>query len=153
MATSEDKQVWFHELSRPYRLDAPFPGEVYVCILFANDETITEQEQAAISEQLVGTGCRYAVCARHECSTWDTSVDTAYLATDEHFSPPEETFVMTSWHERESVEDVVFHGLMCTIFDDHNFKRYLVLFIGPRAGLRDQVRRAIQSVWHENDVV
>ena len=152
LATRDKKQIWFHELSRPYRLDAHFPGELYVCILFANDETITKEEQAAVSEQLVRTGCRYAVCAGHECSSWDDSVDFAYLSTNEHFSPPDETFVMTSWHDGDSVEDVVLHGLMCTMFDDHEFTRYLVLFIGPRAGLRDEVRGGIQEVWHDSRV-
>lgn len=150
LATCEEKQIWFHELSRPYRLEAPFPSEQYVCILFANDETITQDEQAAISDQLVRTGCRYAVCAGHECAKWDTSVDMAYLATDENLSPPNETFVMTTWHEDETVEDVIFFGLMCATFDEHNFTRYLVLSIGPRAGLRGEVRRAIQEVWHGN---
>ncbi|MCW5556848.1 MAG: hypothetical protein KIT22_03265 [Verrucomicrobiae bacterium] len=114
-----------------------------------NDETITEAEQAAISEQLVLTGCRYAACAGHECSSWDTSVDMAYLATDKHFSPPDETFVMTSWHERRSVKDVMLFGLMCTNFDDHEFTRYLVLSIGPRAGLRDEVQGGIRKVQSE----
>ena len=79
-------------------------------------------------------------------------MDLAYLATDEHFTPPDETFVMTSWHERDSVEDVIFHGLMCTMFDDHEFTRFLVLFVGSRAGLSDEVRRGIQEVWHDSRV-
>jgi hypothetical protein len=152
LATRVDKQIWFHEFSRPYRLDAPFPGELYVCILFANDETITEEEQAAVSEQLVRTGCRYAVCAGHECSSWDTSVDMAYLATDEHFNPPDETFVLTTWHERDPVEDVILFGLMNTAFGSHDFHRYLILSIGSRAGLRDEVRRGIPSVWRDTRV-
>ena len=148
LATRDEKQIWFHELSRPYRCDVPFPGELYVCILFANDETISNEEQAAVSEQLVRTGCRYAVCAGYECSSWDTSVDTAYIATDRSLA--DETFVMTSWHEGDSVEDVISFGLMCTDFDEHEFTRYLILFVGQRAGLRDEVMRGIQEVWHDS---
>jgi hypothetical protein len=118
LAIRDAKQIWFNEISRSYRFDVPFAGELYVCILFANDETITNEEQAAVSEQLVRTGCRYAVCAGYECSSWDTSVDTAYIATDRSLA--DETFVMTSWHQGKSVEDVISFGLMCTDFDEHS---------------------------------
>lgn len=143
LATRDEKQIWLQELAPPYRLEAPFPGELYVCILFANDEAITPEEQARVSEQLVGTGCCYAVCAGHQCSSWDDSVDLAHLATGEG----EEKFVMTSWHENETVADVIFFGLLNTSFDEHDFTRYLVLLVGPQAGLRDEVKRGIRKVW------
>jgi hypothetical protein len=142
VATAGERQVWLHELARPYRLETPFPGEEYVCILFANDETITPEEQEAISEQLVATGCRYAVCAGHRCSTWDDSVDLAYLATDESFSPPDETFVTTTWHEGEPIEEVLHFGFNLT----GAFTRFLVLLVGPGA----EVRRAIPACWQSS---
>jgi hypothetical protein len=147
IATRDEKEVWYQELSRPYGLRVPFPGELYVCILFVHDPAVTQEEQAKLSEQIVQSGCRYAVCAGHACSTWDDSVDLAYLATDPNFAPPEETFVMTTWHEDESIEDVVFYGLMNTMFDDHEFFKYLVLTLGHHATFREELDAAIDSVW------
>ena len=148
LATRDKKQIWFRELSRPYRFEVPFPDELYVCILFANDETISNEEQAAVSDELVRTGCRYAVCAGYECSSWDTSVDLAYLAMDPSLT--NETFVMTSWHDGDSIEDVISFGLMWTDFDNHEFTRYLILFVGQRASLRDEVMKGIHEVWPDS---
>ena len=57
---------------------------------------------------------------------------------------------MTTSHKDESVENVIFFGLMNTAFDTHDFDRFLILFVGPRVGLRDDVESAIRSVWYGN---
>ena len=59
---------------------------------------------------------------------------------------------MTRSHEGESVEDVMFFGLMNTSFGSNEFDRFLVLFVGPRAGLRGEVQKAIESVWYQHHV-
>lgn len=146
IAVKGEKQVWFHDLPRPCHLDDPFAGEPYVCILFANDPSITPQERSDMSRRLVETGCRYAVCAGHECSAWDDAVDWACLEMDQNFSPPDKSLVMTSWHADDSVAEVVHFGLMCTNFDQHDFRRYLVLSIGTAPELRDAVRAGIRAV-------
>ncbi len=151
LATRDDKQIWFQEVSRPYQLDPPFPGELYVCILFVNDETISAEEQQTLSAQIISSDCRYAVCAGHKCSTWDDSIDMASLVAED-FENSDEAFVMTTWHENDSVKDVMFYGLMNTMFGEHEFHHYLVLFIGSRDGLREEVQRAIQSIWYERRV-
>jgi hypothetical protein len=122
---------------------------MYVGVVFANDESITNDEQNLISDQLVQTNCRYAVCAGHKCSTWDDSVDWAYLVTV-NYEPNDDAFVMTSWHTDESVQDVIFFALHCTNFDDHDFQRYLVLAVGPRPDLRGAILRGIRSVWYSD---
>jgi len=79
-------------------------------------------------------------------------LDTACIETDPDYQPPDEAFTMTTSHEGESVEDVMFFGLMNTSFSSHSFDRFFVLFVDARAGLREDVQTAIQSVWYENHV-
>ena len=145
----ESKEIWFSQLVKPYNLSDSFDGEPFVCIIFNNDKIISSGDQQLISEKLVSLNCRYAVCAGCDCSSWDDSIDFAYISTDENYDPPEDTLVMTTWHEDESVSEVMFFGLNCTHFDDHDFKKYLVLFVGQRDGLLDQVKKAIKSEWVE----
>lgn len=59
----------------------------------------------SISEAIVASGARYVSCWGHECSAWDTSIDLAYIATDSDFNPPENRFVVTTWHEDETLEE------------------------------------------------
>ena len=54
---------------------------------------------------------------------------------------------MTTWHDDETVNDIMFFGLNNTNFDDHDFKRYLVLFIGHKNGLKEEVKIAIKNEW------
>ena len=146
-------EVWYREASRPYVFEPPFPDELYVCLLFIHDTTVTPEEQRALSEQIVASGCRFAVCAGYRCSTWDDSIDLAYLATDATFEPPDETFVMTTWHENDSLDDIVLYGLAFTSFDDHDFRRYLIQSIGSRSGFTQDLEAAIKAVWSDHTKV
>lgn len=111
-------------MNKPYNFVSPFDGEAFVCIIFNNDPIISNDEQNKISDNLIASNCRYAVCAGHDCSSWDDSIDWAYISTDENYDPPDETFVMPTWHDDETVNDIMFFGLNNSNFDDHEFKRY-----------------------------
>ncbi len=125
----------------------PFNATEYVCILFVNDTDVSPGEQKTISSTLTNTRCKYAVCAGHECSTWDDSIDFASLEMYPNYEVPNDQDIMTSWHEKQSIQDIVWFGLNCTNFDFHIFKRYLILFVGPKQGLRQEVEKAIQTSW------
>jgi hypothetical protein len=138
LAIREEKQVWLQSLTQPYRLDAPFPGEFYVCILFANDHAITPEEQASLSKDLVVTGCRYALCSGDDGSIWDDSVDAAM---------GDDVFFLTTWHDDDTLEDVIHYGLINTMADEYDFRQILILFLGHDEELRAEVQTAIRYVW------
>jgi len=145
IARKEGKDVWLDVQARPYRVIAPVEGRVFVCALFVADPTITDAERAEISSQIVAAGCRYAVCAGLKCSEWDDSIDFAHLETDPNFDPPDETFVMTTWHEGESVAEVLEFALMWTNFDDNVFEHLLVLVLGQDARLHSEIAAALAA--------
>lgn len=149
LATNEERRLYLEELTQPYHLSEPFKQEAYVCILLVNDLWVTDQEQGHISKQLIETGCRYAVCAGQQCSSWETAIDTAYISTDENYSPPEETLVMTTCHENESLTDILFHGLMCAFIDYEIPTRILILFIGPNEELKTDIKSCLKADFPE----
>ena len=83
--------------SRPYEFHSPFAEHEYALLLCVFAQDVTPEEQRKISESIVSSGCRYAVCYGSRCSTWDDSIDTAQLNGDEQPG----SFVMTTWHENE----------------------------------------------------
>jgi hypothetical protein len=139
---TESRSAWATRLDRPSDLISPFAGAEFACLLVVRDTSITGQEQASLSELLVAQGCRYAVCAGHECASWDDSIDRAYIATDADFDPPDSTFVMTSWHEDESIEEVAEFFARCTRFDGFNPCRFLVLCLGGDDASYEEIRDA-----------
>ncbi|HSA96324.1 MAG TPA: hypothetical protein VLJ16_09745, partial [Acidobacteriota bacterium] len=115
-----------------------------VALIYAVDENTTREEQEAISDQIVISGCRYAVCAGYKSSSWDDSIDMAYLKRnggDVH----DENFVMTSWHDKESLEDIVFFFLSLTSFDYFTAERFVVLLVGEDGSYLSRIQREIEK--------
>ena len=148
--TKDGKEIWYHQIERPFVLVPPFPGQRYVAIVFANDESVTDEERRTLTRSLFATGCRYGVFAGHASSEWELALDMAYMESDPDYDPPEEDFTMTTSYGGESINDVLFFGLMCTSFGSHDFDRFLILSVGLRVGFLDEVEVAIRSVWYES---
>ena len=146
LAEKEGKEIWLNQIERPFVFEPPFSGRLYVAIVFSNDKTVTPEERESLTSIMFASGCRYGVFAGYDCKVWESDLDWTCIASDANFKPPDEAFTITTAHENDSVEDVIFHGLMCTDFDSHDFDRYLILFVGSREGLREEVEAAIRSV-------
>ena len=55
---------------------------------------------------MVRVGCLYMMAWGVACSAWDDSVDEANLEAFGYGHIPEDRFVMTTWHERDPLEEV-----------------------------------------------
>jgi len=116
-------------------IDAPF-----ACLLYSNQENVSDAEMMAVANWLLSSGCRYAVCAGIKCSEWHDAIDAADVIRD----PAGQNVVMTSWHENESIQDIVWFWLNATNFDDVVFENYLALFIGDSKA-NSEIQSAISS--------
>jgi len=143
---TKEKEVWFSSSNAPYNFQNPFDGEEYVCLIFNNDKEISTDDQKKLSKQIVMSGCRYAVCAGHDCSSWDDSIDYAYLETDENYNPPDSTFVMTSWHEDESVEEILNYAIHTTNFAENRFSKLLIFFVKENQMLERNILKEIKNI-------
>ena len=139
----ERRVAWAGHLQRPFEFVSPCGGGEFSMLLWVADSSITVVERWTLSVAFVRQGCRYAVCAGHGCSSWDDSIDYAYLESDPQYSTPDETFVMTSWHEAEPIEDIASFLVMCTSFDDYEAKAFVVVCLGGDAEVYGQVRDAV----------
>ncbi len=140
-----DKNISTATLKRPFdvfdiKIQAP-----YACLVYSTEYT-TKEEMERVSNWIVSSGCRFAVCAGVECSQWHDAIDWAYISSDPNYSPPESRFVMTSWHEEESLEEVVWFWLMCTFCDDDIFENHLLLIIGESEGLKEEIIKVINKI-------
>ncbi|MES2353114.1 MAG: hypothetical protein V4568_01730 [Pseudomonadota bacterium] len=62
--------------------------------------------QASVSVWLVQSGCLYTMAWGTNCSSWDDSVDMANIEEFNFKEIPENKFVMTTWHEDETMAEV-----------------------------------------------
>ncbi len=142
---SHSCDVWLTEIQRPYVMKSPFDGGDYALLLINNDGSIRPTERVALSEEIVRTSCRYAVCTGFYCSEWDDSIDEAYVGSDPNFDPPDERFVMTTWHENETLNDVVEYFRWNTVFDDFVPDKFLIMVIGPTQALQYELLELVEK--------
>jgi hypothetical protein len=124
------------------------PGKEYAAWILSYDRTQTASERDKIAADLVGSGCRYAVCSGFESSKWDDAVDLAYIGTSPDFNPPDEKFVMTSWHDQESLQDLAQFFLLNTSFDFFDPAAFVIVAVGDDPEVREAeilVRQLLQS--------
>lgn len=142
---STDPDVRLIELRQPYLFESPFGDRAFAMLLVACDPNLSNDERNALADAAVAANCRYACCLGIACSQWDDAIDWAYLATNENFDPPGETFVMTTWHENEPLSDTVFFFMNCTSFDDFVPTHRLIVFIGKDPGLKADILASVAS--------
>jgi len=93
----------------PYQGKRPFRAVVVV------EDTVSPEWRATASKWLVESGCLYMLAWGHECSAWDDAVDYASLAISGVGDVPESHFVMTTWHEKESLSEVFWFAKTCAV--------------------------------------
>jgi hypothetical protein len=125
--------------SKPYRFDAPFVGGDYALLLYVAATDVSAEKQTEISEAIVASGCRYVVCYGHRCSSWDDSIDVASIDAGK----AESDFVMTSWHEDDTPDDVAFFFWHNTAFDNFTAERKGLFVIGSNSKIEAAIETAV----------
>ena len=77
----------------------------YKCVVII-ESAVSSQRQMEISRWLIRTGCMYMMAWGVGCSSWDDSVDLANLEPFDFNDIPDESFVMTTWHESDTLQEV-----------------------------------------------
>jgi len=103
---------------------APFRAVIVI------EATYSPEWQDVVSDWLVGSGCRYMLAWGPGCSSWDDSVDFANIRRFPN-ETPDEHFVMTTWHENETLEDVFWQAQFNAQFsyDDVKLVNTLIVHI------------------------
>ncbi|MGK0434584.1 MAG: hypothetical protein ACJA0V_003741 [Planctomycetota bacterium] len=136
------RSVWFGRLADPSEFTSPARGE-YALLLAVGDDVVETDDQVALSESIVRSGCRHAVCFGRTSSTWDDSIDWIGVKdeVDGHPSP----FVQTSWFDSDPIEDAVDFFADHAIFSDWSTTNYVVAVVAASDGFTQQVLRAVRD--------
>ena len=71
-----------------------------------SDLAVSLDWQTAVSQWLVQSGCLYAMTWGANCSSWHDSIDMANIEQFNFNEIPDDKFVMTTWHENETLSEV-----------------------------------------------
>ena len=94
------------------------------------DGPYSDQWQDDVSRWLVDSGCLYMMAWGPNCSSWDDSVDFAQIQKFLPDEAPDEEFVMTTWHDDETLESVFWFAQFCADQGDVDLKNTLIVHVG-----------------------
>lgn len=144
--------IKYLQIKRPYSFTSPFKGAEFAALIYIADETISNEEQETLSDQIVISGCRYAVCAGHKSSSWDNSIDMSDIKRNGG-EVLDENLVMTTWHDNEALEDVVFFFLNNTSFGNFIAENLVVVLIGDKElllnDIRNETKKQLTANWQD----
>jgi hypothetical protein len=94
------------------------------------DAKVETAWQANVSRWLTDAGCRYTMAWGIDCSSWDTSVDLANLEKFDYGEIPEDDFIMTTMHDDESLDEVLWFAKTTAHHPTVKLDNMLFLHIG-----------------------
>lgn len=130
--------------AEPWRFIPP-PGAGAYALLLITLAPVSREEKNRLAAEIIASDARNIACWGVDCEDWHDTLDEAYLATDENFSPPDERFVMTSWHAKESLDHAVFYLWFCGIIDDTVPTRVGIFILGDSPDIRSALERAVAN--------
>jgi hypothetical protein len=95
--------------------------------IVAIEAEVTKEWQWQVSKWLFESGCVYMLAWGLNCSSWDDSVDYAVLEAFDYGDIPRDREVMTTWHENESLSEVM------------NFSKHNMIPMGENVEIRETV--------------
>ena len=142
IVSAHGRRLWSGQLARPFAFRSPAPGE-YALLLVVLAEDVTPEEQERLSEEFVRSGCRYAVCFGPTSSSGDDSID--WVGVDDELEGRDTPFVMTTWHDKEPLEDTVHFFAHNMRVDDWLATEYVALLIGGDSRDEEELRQLLLS--------
>ena len=95
------------------------------------EQEVSEAWQDEVSDWIVRSGCLYMMAWGRDCGSWDDSVDYATLRKFDFGEMPDDDFVMTTWHEDDTLEDVFDYNLLCAFHPTVELSLLTILHIAP----------------------
>jgi len=94
------------------------------------DAEYSDDWQMAVSRWLVDSGCLYMMAWGPKCTTWDDSVDYAQILKHLPGEAPVNEWVMTTWHDEETLEDVFWQMRFSAMDELGRIEHSLIVHIG-----------------------
>ena len=136
-----NKNIAIETIQKPYDTSSIKVKAPFACLLYSDQENVSDDEMVLIANWLVLSGCRYALCAGFKCERWHDTIDTADIIRD----PTIQNLVMTTWHKNEPIEEVVWSWLNSTNFKNIIFENYLALLIDDSKTIEEKIRQAVKN--------
>lgn len=101
----------------------------FVCTFFFHDTNWNEDNLAKILNRLIKCGCVYFIFHGNRCEDAHDLAD-AVIGKLQSSQETDRDVIMTSWHEKELIEDVIFYTFSTALPAEDSFDSYLIFSFG-----------------------
>jgi hypothetical protein len=105
------------------------------------DDSYSGKWQDEVSDWLVASGCLYMMAWGEGCSSWDDSVDFANLRQFDFGEIPDDHFVMTTWHDKEPIEEAFRFAQFCATHPNVNLDLTLLIHVSAKNSQKEMMER------------
>lgn len=119
--------VTYHHLSPEHALPI-LPADPFRAVLIA-DRRVAPEWRNSIATWLAASGCLYFIAWGTDCEAWHDSVDWANLETFDYGEIPDERFIMTTWHDKESLSDALWFAGQSASHPDVSLSETVLLHV------------------------
>lgn len=103
-------------------------GEPFRAVLIS-EEPASAEWRDLVSAWLVESGCLYVMAWGLDCGAWEHAVDTAVLEAFDYGQIPDDSFMMTTSHEDEALEEAFWFCEHCALGSTTPFARTVLVHI------------------------
>ncbi|WP_245824971.1 DUF7684 family protein [Sphingomonas azotifigens] len=121
--------VTYHHLSPEHALPV-LPAVPFRAVLVA-DQGVAPEWRNGIATWLAASGCLYFIAWGTDSEAWHDSVDWANLEAFNFGDIPDERFILTTWHDREPLSEVLWFAGHCARHPDVELRETVLLHLAP----------------------
>jgi len=114
-----------------------------LAILIA-EEHVSDDWCNEIANWLIDRGCLYFVAWGQDCERWHDAVDWASLEAHDFGDVPDDRFVMTTWHDKESLSEALWYAGHCSFHPDVELQGALIVHVAKEDG-RDRILNTFEA--------
>ena len=95
------------------------PAGNFACLLAWDARGVSADTVSAFVEPLLRAGASYFVCWGPDCERVHDIIDEVVSHPDADFGVPEQSCIMTTWHDSESLQEALWFFLVSSCPDEH----------------------------------
>jgi len=76
-------------------------------VLLISEASTAQSYKEVVAKELTLNGCLYFMAWGRECEAWHDAVDMANIEQFDFKEIPEESLIMTTWHEKEALSEAL----------------------------------------------
>ena len=138
--------LYADRVDSPFPFQSPFYGLDFALFLVILDPHVTAEDRDGLSDKVVESGCRFAVCVGHEGKAWCENLDRSFLDRDLD-AEDDGSFLLTASHAEEKLDEAAYFFTNGMRHEDTVARNFLLLCLGGDEAGYEQILGMVMAMF------